>query len=316
MGKKRKISPLLILRLLGIILFIYILSKVDIHSIWQDLKSIEIGFLIWGIIFQIVMLFVKATRWHLLIDGRKNKQNWIFSFGAFFESYALGVITPGRMGEVVKAGHKVKDNSVVDSGMKIVVERGFDMGFFLLFAGLAFLFSSFLEDFKYLGFLSLAMAGLLILLSMLLLISQKTTQFTNRLAHFLTFKKVNLNLVFTKRTNFNVFLLTGLSVVSNLLAFLSCYMLALGLSLNESFIVISGGVAIAGFFNLIPITIMGLGTREAVFLFLFQAYPQPLILAFSGAVFFVAQIGGGIVSMIMGQLLLQSDRKNKIKPTK
>ncbi len=56
----------------------------------------------------------------------------------FFESYALGVITPGRMGEVIKAGHKVKDKSIVDSGMKIVVERGFDMGFFLLFAGLAF----------------------------------------------------------------------------------------------------------------------------------------------------------------------------------
>lgn len=49
--------------------------------------------------------FTKGFRWHLLNvanDSGKLKQ----SLGEFLESYAIGVITPGRLGELMKAGHQ------------------------------------------------------------------------------------------------------------------------------------------------------------------------------------------------------------------
>ena len=72
-------------------------------------------------------------------------------------------------------------------------------------------------------------------------------------------------------------------------------------------------VAIAGLLNMLPITIMGLGTREGTFLLLFKPLAEPLILAFSGLVFLVAQIGGGLVSLILGQLFLIAAKKNNEK---
>ena len=55
---------------------------------------------------------------------------------------------------------------------------------------------------------------------------------------------------------------------------------------------------------MLPITIMGLGTREGIFLLLFQPMTEAMILAFSGLVFLVAQIGGGIISLILGYIFL------------
>lgn len=102
-----------------------------------------------------------------------------------------------------------------------------------------------------------------------------------------------------------------LSIISNLSAFLSCYMLAIGLNFDLSFLFVSGGIAIAGLLNMLPITVMGLGTREGTFLLLFKPMAEPLILAFSGLVFLVAQVGGGLMSLILGQLLLLSVREKK-----
>ena len=104
-----------------------------------------------------------------------------------------------------------------------------------------------------------------------------------------------------------------LSIASNLSYFISCYFIAVGLSYNYPILFISGVVAIAGLLNMLPITIMGLGTREGTFLLLFKPLAEPLILAFSGLVFLVAQIGGGLVSLILGQLFLIAAKKNNEK---
>jgi uncharacterized membrane protein YbhN (UPF0104 family) len=69
-------------------------------------------------------------------------------------------------------------------------------------------------------------------------------------------------------------------------------------------------VAIAGLLNMLPITIAGLGTREVTFLTVFNMVAKSSVLAFSFMMLLVAQIGGGLISLILGQLLLWYDKRN------
>jgi uncharacterized membrane protein YbhN (UPF0104 family) len=78
----------------------------------------------------------------------------------------------------------------------------------------------------------------------------------------------------------------------------------LGVNLPVSFLTVSGGVAIAGLLNMLPITVMGLGTRELTFLYVFKTFSEAQVLALSGLIFLVAQIGGGIIALILGQIFL------------
>lgn len=77
-----------------------------------------------------------------------------------------------------------------------------------------------------------------------------------------------------------------------------------------SLVEVSGGVAIAGLFNLLPITIMGLGTRELTFLYVFGPLTKNLVLAFSALMLTIAQIGGGILALILGQFFLYLNKKS------
>jgi len=75
----------------------------------------------------------------------------------------------------------------------------------------------------------------------------------------------------------------------------------------------SGGVAVSGLLNMLPVTVMGLGTREMTFLYIFNTYPQNQVLALSGLIFAVAQVGGGLISLLLGQIFLQISKKRQLK---
>ena len=80
------------------------------------------------------------------------------------------------------------------------------------------------------------------------------------------------------------------------------------MDLRVSFVFTAEAVALAGLLNMLPITIMGLGTREMTSLFVFEHLAVPHVLAFSSMVFLIAQLGGGVVALVMGELALASSR--------
>ncbi len=305
-GSKRskKASWFLLIRLLGVALFIYILTTVDLHALWQHIKEVKTEFFVYAILFQVLLLFIKALRWHILNDGSHERIRVMRSFGEFFESYAIGVITPGRMGELVKAGHAKEKNRIMEAGIRVLVERGFDLGIFVMIAGLALFFTFTEETATILGIL-VSLGGLsVIMLAFIFMRSARATSLVQRILNKIPFLSLNLNLNFRKRSNSVQYSVLTLSIISNLSYFVSCYFLAVGLAMPQSFLYISGVVALAGLLNMLPITIMGLGTREGTFLLLFKPMAEPLILAFSGLVFLVAQIGGGLIALLLGYSFL------------
>jgi len=312
--KRNKLSPFLLIRLIGIVLFIYILTTVDLRSMWDNLKGVKVDLLLYGILFQLLLLFLKAFRWHILNSGSKNIPKIMRSLGEFFESYAIGVITPGRVGEMVKAGHAREKNKIMETGIRVLVERGFDLGIFVLLAGIA-LSVTFRDEAAWLISILFILSGIVILtLAFIFMRSAKATLLIQKLLNRIPFINLTVKLSFQKRSGSVQMAVIVLSLASNFSYFISCYFLALGLMFDQGILFISGAVAIAGLLNMLPVTVMGLGTREGTFLLLFKPMAEPLILAFSGLVFLVAQIGGGLISLILGQLFLSmSTKKDSVK---
>jgi|GEM_PF-988234 len=309
--KRKKLSPFLLIRLIGIALFSYILTTVDLNSMWENLKGVKTDYLVYGIIFQLFLLFLKAFRWHILNSGSKNTQKIFRSLGEFFESYAIGVITPGRMGEMIKAGHAKEKNKIMETGIRVLVERGFDLGIFVVLAGIA-LSITFQEKAAWLISILFILAGMVVLaMAFIFMRSAKATLIIQKVLNSLPFLKLKVNLSFQKRSGGVQMAVILLSLASNFSYFISCYFLALGLNFDQGFLFISGAVAIAGLLNMLPVTVMGLGTREGTFLILFKPLAEPLILALSGLVFLVAQIGGGLVSLLLGQVFLSMSSTRK-----
>lgn len=297
------------LRLLGVVLFVVILFRVDLRAIGEALLTTNARLLIIGILFQILVLASKGIRWHLMNDGKKAWKFRALSLGRFYESYAIGVVTPGRMGDLLKAGHESSRNNMLGAGFRVLAERGIDIGIFVGLAGLSVLSGFYIEMKPVFGWLVIAGGAFIMLLSFLILASPLFIKLANKIFRRLPGRIKNLSIEGRRYPAGTTAWILLLSFVSNLSYFVSCYYLGLAAGMEAGFIWISGAVAVSGLLNMLPVTIMGLGTRELIFLYVFQAFDQGIVLAFSFLVVLVAQIGGGLLALFAGQFLLYKTRK-------
>ena len=67
--KKRRLNLFLLIRLVGILLFVYILTTVDLEGLWGHIRRVDAMYLFLGVLFQVVLLFLKGFRWHILNSG-------------------------------------------------------------------------------------------------------------------------------------------------------------------------------------------------------------------------------------------------------
>jgi len=295
--KTRKIRWFSLLRILGIVIFIVVLFNVDLAEIWENIKKVNISLLLLAVLFQVILLLVKGIRWHVLNSGSQNKQSIYQSLGEFLESYAVGVITPGRLGELMKAGYQTTKEKIIASGIRVLAERGLDIGFFIIVAASALIWANLVIINSLMGLFILLAGVIIFIIAILLIGSHKIYTLGDRLVK-------NISETYKSRTKKEISIIVLLAIISNLSYFISCYFLALGIDLPINFLTVSGGVAIAGLLNMLPITVMGLGTRELTFIYVFSSFSEAHVLALSGLIFLVAQIGGGVIALILGQLFL------------
>lgn len=310
MSKSKKKWIFQLVRFLGIALFVIILLRVDLKEISKSILNANLNFLLIGVVFQILVLLFKAIRWHLMNNGRPEWKYKALSFGRFFESYAIGIVTPARMGEVIKAGHETGKQNIFNAGIRVLAERGIDIGIFVALAGLSVLAGYYLEVSPAYGWLITIGGTAVVLISMLILTSSKAIGLMLALLKKLPGKWDDLTargIAYRRNTTFLIILL---SFASNVSYFISCYFLSKSAGVDAGFIWVTGAVAVSGLLNMLPVTIMGLGTRELVFLYVFKSIAtQNIILTFSFLMLLVAQIGGGLLALVAGQVLLLKTKK-------
>ncbi|MFH1388214.1 MAG: lysylphosphatidylglycerol synthase transmembrane domain-containing protein [Patescibacteria group bacterium] len=270
--------------IVGVILFILILNKLGYKELINVFNKINFYYFAFAVLLLLPLLFIKAYRWNYI----KKTQGIIFSIKDSFLinniSLAIGFITPGRLGELTKIFYlKNKDNTIGKSLVSVVLDRLADL-FFLLFLSLISLIF-FFSYFKKTILLLTIIIFFLILLS-IFAIKSNIIQ--------IIFKKI-LNLVIPARykkswslnyhdflkniktyTLNNYLLILFFTTLSWFIYYIQSFLLLKSIGINSiPFLYLVISVTIAGFITLLPISISGLGTREATLIFFFSFYQIP-----------------------------------------
>lgn len=297
-----------ILRLLGLGLLALLLARLDLEQVQRILSRANLALVTLAVLAVIPLIFVKTIRWQGILRAQGVSYGLYPAFLSYFGSLFIGFLTPGRLGEFVKAIHVSQDCNVplAHSFSSVLADRLFDL-YALLVVGLAALVSLTLGTAAMMGIL----LGLLALTLPLILFLNNAT--FGLLQHFgLTVGAMGQKLFnpdswlleirwsLRQLTWPKLLISAGLTAAAYLIFFGQCYLLALALDLPLEFIPVSYAIALGSLVTLLPISISGLGTREATII----AYLSTLgisaeaALGFSLLVFATFYLGGGLIGAV------------------
>lgn len=90
-------------KIIGIVLFLWILSHIGWQDIFRELQNVERDMLALSFIPLILQYIIRTFRWHLLIHTTKLQPTFIESWKLFNIGAFLAMITPAKIGELGRA---------------------------------------------------------------------------------------------------------------------------------------------------------------------------------------------------------------------
>jgi len=268
--------------LIGLLIFYYILMyRVNLSEVWQTISQANPYFIILSILLTILMSIIQSWRWNYLkkIQGIKYRLRDSYLINSI--GFLFSTITPGHIGDLIKIFYLKKDGHPVGKSLvAIVLDRLVDIVFLILIGYLSmYFFVQFLS--KYIIILTIAILIIIVLSfffqkkSILKILVNKTIQFVvpkkYQKSWHLTYQDFIINIKIYRPKNY---LIISLITIANWLVFyFSMFFLSKSIDLNEiSFIFLAMSITLAILTTLIPISILGLGTRDASLLFFFSFF--------------------------------------------
>jgi len=256
-------------RYLGIIIFLIVLYKTDWSSFLEAVSEINLI-----ILFPIILLFIPkniaiAYRWHLFLKKIGINRSFWANIKVFFSGVLVGTVTPGRFGELYGVVRLKKDgHSGVKAAFSIFFSRFIDISVVLIMSIFAvYLFVKvkgvnplYVKILLWVGFaiVILFFTGIIYFKDFIAGIAEKIMK--KFLKKNIEKDKISLHL-----ENINFSLLTKLvllTLVFWLIHYFQLYIIARDIGINITFVRIVFVFFLVSMVASIPVTVIGLGTRE------------------------------------------------------
>lgn len=267
--------------IIGIFLFVFILSKSDIIKIIETLVNanplyISLSFILLGL-----SLYVRALKWKVLVNFLKKDYSIWQALKTYIIGIAFGLVTPGKAGDLIKVFDLKKViNMDAKQGISLTIFDKIIDTIILFGIGLisviiiAYRFSTRIN-------LSLIIASLIFfLLALIFLLTKRAGYLLGPLfkifvPDMLKEKIKNIYHAFlivieTARKNKNFIYYIFLALISWLPLFLMQYIFSLAIGLRISVLYFLLFMPIVFSVGTLPITLLGIGTRDAALILLFS----------------------------------------------
>lgn len=264
--------------IIGIIVLIYILINIDLSKVFTIIKSVNLYYMIVAILINPIVFFLLTERWKYICKSMGVELKYAVYLKLRLRGVFLGNISPGKIGDFYRAKHlsEETDLEIGKSISSVIIDRILDICalIFLNIIGLLLL----LYIFNITTFIIESIIFSAIIVIGLLIIFKKNlvkklfkplfkffvpTDAKHKIA--IHFNKFYDGLSYFK---FSQYLLAFMiSIAIWLLTFTGIYILALSLSIDVPYVFILGMASVAAFVSAIPISVGGLGTREATYVF-------------------------------------------------
>lgn len=273
-----------VLRLIGIGVFILILTRIDWVEISKVIKDIDLLWVVGSLFLQAVALLVTTWRWQLIMEHLDIRVSYGCSMIHQLIGTGMAMITPGQMGEFIKVVyHRGMRFPAPESALSIIIDRFYDFGLLCLFGFLAVavFFGVQLQHIV----LIIAIVILVILATFLYLRDRENS--AHRLAFILTraspkpYQEMiqrNIERLVRRVTSMKLKLILVcllLSFLNYSLLTLKVYLLALSVHIQVDFWFYASAVPLFRLVGLLPISVSGIGTRDALIIYVLSSVGVP-----------------------------------------
>jgi len=271
-------------------------ADLEPEVIASELQKARAGLIILAAAGFPLLIFLKSCRWRMLIASSGHNYPLRRAFRSYLAAFAIGVLTPGRLGEFAKGYylHAEQEIGLPDSLRTVIADRIYDLMFLCSFGFVGYLniFHDYAPWVWLLQFAAvLAAANGLIAVGTNLLARIRPRQGKQQRLKKLV--EITLKDLQGTRALWN----WGLTVLAYWVYFSMCYFLLLALGVDLPYLTVCFLVSGMSLVLLLPISIAGFGPREATLLFLLGRYGVTAqgAISFSLLQFFVFFFLGGII---------------------
>lgn len=312
-SKIKKFFPII-----GIALFVYLLLKLDITKIFQEIGKMNISFLLPIIILVVLFYIIQTLKWFVI--ARKQKINLSFweAFKINWVSNFYGFITPGKLGTIIRTNFLKEKGATTGKGVSnFVIDKVLDLSsLFILTVVFGFMFYKDLIPRIYLY--QIGVIFILIAVLFFIFYKKDNCKFLLKFVHeriipkkFKEKSRVLFESFYEDLPAISfllfVFIINLLCWIMN---YLVLYLIALSLGMNVGFVFFLIALSISTIVAQIPITINGLGTREIALISLLGILGIDSVKVFSMSILGIAIMN--ILPSIISIIFILSDKKNEI----
>lgn len=298
------------LPVIGITIFAYILFRLDFRKILEEISNANLWFIFLALCFTFVFLITQTLKWFVIAKAQKTHVPFPTAFRINLISFFYGFITPSSVGGAIRAEYLKKyNNNNVGKGIgNFAIDKVFDL-FALIFLGGAFSFMfGKIFPINYIFYL----IGIFAFLVIILLVFRDRERSKKILRIF--YRKLIPNKIkskmkkgfysfyenMPKKRNFILFFF--FNVINWTTLYTMFFFVGLSLGINIPYLYFLAIMPIATLIGHLPLTINGLGTREAIMIWLFGFIGVESTKVFSMSV--VSILIAGIIPAIIGYLLI------------
>lgn len=279
---------------LGPVILVVLFATTDVTALKAAFVRTRVDLVVWAYIVVVPTVLLRVLRWRLLLGPRHRPSR----FGALVHAYAyaifVGVVTPGRLGEFVKIAHVTRWGAPWSVAfMKVFVDRLFDVAclFAVALMGVWILGGAGIDrDEFFVATMGLAGVGVGVIVWLGCDVARRGP-LTRTLSRWIPARlrdplaELRAELANSSwRTRVRVHgTATVLTLAAWAVTYLAQYWLALALGFELGYLEVAGIGAISSLVTLVPITMLGAGTRDAAVVVLLAAmgYDRAEALAFS-----------------------------------
>ena len=275
-----QILKTILVSIITLIIFCLIFTKIDIHEVIKILSHADPLYLLISLLILFAPIIVTIKRWHTILKVMGYAIQLRTCLNVLMAALPLASITPSKSGDIVRAYYLKEKIPISKTIGSVLTERVFDIFKLVLFSLIGMVFCQ-----KY----EMAFIALITLLCIVILFFIEHTDFHLTIRESWNVKLQNMGLSMKTLTRdkkafsiimFYTLLIWFLAIIQTLIFFY-----ALGISIPVIFAMAS--IPIAIFIGLVPVTLGGMGTRDAAIIFLFSQYAAPSQLLGVGILFSV-----------------------------
>jgi len=263
----KEISKAIAAVCITIAIFYLLFTKIDFYSVVDVLSHTNLFYLLIALLLLFVIILITAKRWQTILETMGYNFQYKECFNLIMAAFPLTSITPSKSGDIVKAYYLKDDIPASKTVGSVVTERMFDVLTLVSFSLIGMIFCR-----KY----ELAGVAFVILVCILaiFLLARAGFDFRSPIKSSWN-EKIQNTILSTKLLTKDKKAFSTIFSYSLLIWFISIiqtltFFYALGINVPLLFTI--ANIPIAIFIGLIPVTLGGMGTRDAAIIFLFSGY--------------------------------------------